>query len=77
MTPAASLNPPRAAGVPQPDLPRVDTAKGAVAISGLLLIVIGVTGWSWQAGFVLAGSMMFAWAFLTSKARKQESKKAA
>jgi hypothetical protein len=50
--------------------------KGAVAISGLLLVVIGVAGWSWQAALILAGSMLFAWAFITSgQMRKPESKK--
>lgn len=48
--------------------------KGGVAIGSLLLIVIGVAGWHWQAACVLAGSMGFAWAFVTS-AKKPESKK--
>jgi hypothetical protein len=79
VTPAASPNPPSgAAGIPSADSPvSAELKRGAAGIGGLLLIVIGVMGWSWQAGFVLGGSMLFAWAYITSgKARKPEPKKA-
>jgi hypothetical protein len=50
--------------------------RGLVAILGLALIVAGIACYSWRTGMIVAGVMLFAWAWVTTtKARKPESPK--
>jgi hypothetical protein len=42
--------------------------KGVLAILGLALIILGIALWSRPAGLIVAGAMLFAYAYLTTHA---------
>jgi|GEM_PF-5869738 len=52
-------------------------ARGLAALIGLAMIVGAVACWSWRSALLLAGGLLFAWAFVTSSSGSKISHKKA